>query len=268
MLPVLLFLAGCAGSDGGSRPAAVPELNGHAVGYLASGAAPNSLKLLPPPPAPGSTAFELDRDYSRRSFALRGTAAWDLAVSDANLSFPEAPQAFSCALNAPITEKDTPHLYAILLRVMTDTHNSSKLAKKHYRRARPFLENKETICTPALEAHLAKEGSYPSTHNAIGMVWALILTEVAPERTDVILERGRVFGTSRIVCNVHWHSDTQQGRFVAADVVARLHAEPGFRADLEAARAEVEALRARGLKPARDCAAEAAAIALQRSRLQ
>jgi acid phosphatase (class A) len=42
-----------------------------------------------------------------------------------------------------------------------------------------------------------------------------------------------------------------------------LHADPAFRADLEAAKAEVAAIRAKGLKPTRDCTAEAAALAQQ-----
>ena len=68
------------------------------------------------------------------------------------------------------------------------------------------------------------------------------------------------YGESRNVCNVHWHSDVVQGRTIGAGVVARMHAEPAFRADLEAARSELAAVRARNAKPSRDCAAEAAAL--------
>jgi hypothetical protein len=45
--------------------------------------------------------------------------------------------------------------------------------------------------------------------------------------------------------------------------VARLHADPTFRADLEAAKAELAAVRAESLKPTRDCNVEASAMALQ-----
>jgi acid phosphatase (class A) len=70
----------------------------------------------------------------------------------------------------------------------------------------------------------------------------------------------RAFGDSRRVCNVHWLSDVEEGRLIAPAVIARLHADPAFVADLEAARAEVGA--ARKTPPGRDCAAEAAALAL------
>jgi NAD(P)-dependent dehydrogenase (short-subunit alcohol dehydrogenase family) len=72
---------------------------------------------------------------------------------------------------------------------------------------------------------------------------------------------GRAFAQSPVVCNVHWLSDTEQGSIMGAAVVARLHAEPEFRADLDAARAEIAAARAAGEAPRRDCPAETAALA-------
>jgi acid phosphatase (class A) len=48
---------------------------------------------------------------------------------------------------------------------------------------------------------------------------------------------------------------------MGAAIVARLHADPTFRTDLEPAKAELAAVRAKGLKPQRDCTAEAAAMA-------
>ena len=99
----------------------------------------------------------------------------------------------------------------------------------------------------------------------MGWAWALTLSEIAPEQTDAILARGVTYGESRNVCNVHWYSDVAQGRVIGAGVVARLHAEPEFRADIEAAKSELAAVRAQGLKPTRDCAAEAAALSRQGS---
>ena len=168
-------------------------------------------------------------------------------------------------MNAPITEQDTPHLYTLLRRTLTDAGGSTREAKKHYQRLRPFLVNKQPFCTTGDIEGLKKSGSYPSGHNAAGTAWALILTEILPAQTDAILARGQAFGLSRIVCNVHWHSDTLQGRYMGAFTVARLHAEPAFRADLEAAKAELEAVRAKGLKPTRDCNAEKAGMDLQQT---
>jgi acid phosphatase (class A) len=257
-------LAACASDGGSGKPAPVAELRpGLLVGYLPTAALPNSLALLPPPPAAGSAALALDEEIARRSATLRDTPRWALAALDADLRFPQAAGTFSCALNAPITEEDAPHLVVLLRRTLTDAGLSTYSAKNHFNRDRPFELNKAPTCTPDDEAMLEKDGSYPSGHTAVGWAWALILSEISPERTDAILARGRAYGESRSVCNVHWHSDVVQGRLIGAGTVARLHAEPAFRADLDAAKAELASVRAKGLKPTRDCAAEASAMALE-----
>jgi len=262
VLACAALTTGCASSVRVSQPAAVPEIRpGILAGYLSPQAVPNSLALILPPPSAGSAAFALDEEVSRKNLALRGTPRWTLATEDANLVFPQAAGTFSCALNAPITEKDTPHLYLLLRRTLADAGLSTYAAKNHYHRSRPFAVNKEPTCTPNEEQSLMKDGSYPSGHTAIGWAWALILGEIAPEQIDAVLARGRAFGKSRVICNVHWHSDVLEGRLMGAGTVARLHADAAFLAALEAAKAELAAVRAKGLKPLRDCAAEAAALA-------
>jgi acid phosphatase (class A) len=254
------MMMGCAGFQGQS-PEPVPEIMpGILAGYLKPETLPNSLALLPPPPAEGSAARSLDEEVSRKSMALRGTPRWTVATRDAELRFPEAADTFSCALGIPITEQDTPHLYMLLRRTLADAGLSTYTAKKHYQRKRAFMANGQPICTPEEEEKLRKDGSYPSGHTALGWAWALILAEIAPDRTDAILARGRAFGESRIICNVHWHSDVVEGRFMGAAVVAILHANPRFCADLEMAKKEYEKARAQGLKPSRDCQAEAEAL--------
>jgi hypothetical protein len=116
-----------------------------------------------------------DAETYRVTRALRDTPRWALAPHDANLSFPEAADAFSCALVAD-----------------------------------------GGLATYAAQDH----------------------------------------------CGAHWQSDVTADRVVAAGVVARLHADATFRADLAAAKGELAAARRRGLRPTRDCGAEAAALAV------
>ncbi|MBW2297055.1 MAG: phosphatase PAP2 family protein, partial [Deltaproteobacteria bacterium] len=201
-----------------------------------------------------------DKEDNLKNLALNGTPRWTLAAKDAELKFPKAAETFSCALNAPITEQDTPYLYILLRRTLMDAGLSTYSAKQMYERPRPFIVNGEPICTPEKVEHLKESGSYPSGHTAIGWAWALILAEIAPEHVNEIITRGRVFGESRKICNVHWHSDIVAGRLVGASVVARLHADPTFIADLEAAKAELASVREKGLKPTHDCQVEVEAL--------
>jgi len=257
-LACIAITAGFANFEKQSKPSVVPD---RLPGYLASNTLPNSEALIPSPPTAGSSALALDYDISRNSLTLRDSPRWTLATEDADLMFPRAAGTFSCALNAPITEHDTPHLYILMRRTLTDVSLSTSKAKNKYMRTRPFVVNKERTCSPNDEQSLMKNGSYPSGHSAIGWAWALILTEISPEQADAILARGRAFGQSRVICNVHWQSDVIEGRFMGAATVARLHADPVFRDDLESAKTEFAAVRAKGLKPTRDCKAEASALA-------
>jgi acid phosphatase (class A) len=214
------------------------------------------MALVPAPPAMGSDAFALDEAVARAAATTRGSARWTLAIDDANLAFPRAAGVFECALDAPVSAQDTPRLYVLLRRALADAGLSTYAAKDHYRRARPFMVNQLPTCTLAEETMLREDGSYPSGHNAIGWAWALILAEIAPDRADLVLARGRAFGQSRVICNVHWQSDASEGRTMGAAAVARMHADRDFRADLIAARAELASVRARALRPTRGCRAE------------
>ena len=247
----------------GTIPEFHPELGlGALQGYLPVKDLPNILELIPPPPLAGSAAEANDEGIARSSFALRDTPRFALAASDFDLKIPHLVNDFSCALGAPITKEGTPYLYNLLARSFSDLAMSTYAAKNHYQRRRPFQQNNQPIAVPDARDFLTKDPSYPSGHTAVGWGFGLILAEIVPDRQDELLGRGRAFGESRVVCNHHWFSDVVWGRFMGAATVARLHADATFRADLEAAKAEVAAIRAKGLAPTGDCKAEAAALAL------
>lgn len=236
-----------------SRMSAMPR------GYLPQGAVPNSLLLNPAPPAPGSAAKARDEEAAKAAVALRGSPRWQQATIDAELFSPTSVGVFSCAAGIPIGPDTTPKLTALLRKMGPDVALAVYPTKKKYMRARPFMENGQPTCTPKDEQVLRNDGSYPSGHSALGFGWSLALAEVIPDRAGELVARGRAFGDSRRICNVHWLSDIEEGRLVATAVVARLNAEPAFRADVEAARAEVAALRGKTAAP--DCALENAALA-------
>ena len=108
---------------------------------------PNSLELLPAPPNPGSTAYALDVETAEATFPLRGTPRWELSARDANLNFPAAASIYSCALGVPISKEETPRLYTLLHRVLSDAGLATYSAKNHYQRPRPFTVNNQPMCT-------------------------------------------------------------------------------------------------------------------------
>ena len=267
-LALLALLSGCQTAPPTPLPPTSPEVvgelragSGYLKGYLDRKQLPNSLALLPKPPAEGSPQQLADLATHRATRALRDTPRWQLADSDANLKWPHAASTFACALDIPVSPEATPHLNMLLRRTLVDAGLATYAAKDSYQRTRPYVAEKETTCHAADEKSLAKDGSYPSGHAALGWAWALILAELAPERADALLQRGHAFGQSRVVCGYHWQSDVDNGRQVGAAAVARLHADPTFTAQAALAKAEIAAARAQGLKPTNHCAAEAQALA-------
>ena len=236
---------------------------GYLKGYLSRAELPDSLALVPPPPAEGSAALADDAAAFKALTALQAGPRGVQATKDANLKFPAAASHFACALGVRVSEQDTPNLTMLLRRTLTDAGLSTYKAKDTYQRTRPFVVFNAPSCTPADEPSLRKDGSYPSGHSALGWAWALVLTQVAPERADALLQRGRFFGQSRGICGVHWKSDILAGQRMGAATVARLQDNAIFQAQLAAAKGEVAKARAAGhAPPAADCGAEAAALAL------
>lgn len=245
-----------------AKPEPVAELmHGILQGYLSQEEYPDSLAMLPPPPAAGTAGQAADDAISQRLLALHDSPRFALATLDNDLAFPAAAGTFSCALGVPISEAETPYLYQLLRRSLTDAGLATYAAKNHYGRARPFTVNEGGNCAPEKDQELLSgDPSYPSGHTAIGWAWALILTSLSPDRADEILARGMAYGESRAFCNVHWPSDIAAGRLVGAAAVAVLNGNAAFQQDLAQARREVIAARAAGLEPVRDCSAESEAM--------
>jgi acid phosphatase (class A) len=263
-LAAAALLAGCQTTPTPPTSAeAVGEFragSGYLKGYLDRQQLPDSLALLPRPPAGGTPEAAADLAIHRATRPLRDTPRWALAAADDNLKWPKAAEVFSCALDLPISAEATPHLNMLLRRTLLDAGLSTYAAKDSYKRQRPFAALNEGTCAPASEATLRNDGSYPSGHAALGWAWALVLTQLAPDKADALLQRGHAFGQSRVVCGVHWQSDVDNGRVMGAAAVARLQSDPVFLAQAALAKGEISAARAKGVKSPLNCAGERAAL--------
>lgn len=234
-----------------------------APGYLKQSDLPNSLMLLGAPPERDSAALARDEEARKATIPLRNTARWKLAYTDADLAFPQAADNFSCAMGVKIDSQQTPRLYAMTQKMLSDFGLSTYGVKNKYNRVRPFVVHNEATCRADQEPILRTDGSYPSGHTAAGWGWALVFAQINPERSNALLKRGIEFGQSRVVCNAHWQSDVDAGRIMGAATVARLQTNPAFLADLKAAKAEVKAAKAKRVPSVSECAAEAAALSVR-----
>ena len=228
------------------------------TGYLGE-AGPDTYKILPPAPVPGTIRYQADRATYLATRSQKDGARWKLATADADEA--AIVKDMSCALGMEITPQAAPKLTKVLMTLRYDVRRAVNHPKDIYKRQRPYLIDDGDICVAKTDG-LAKSPDYPSGHTTWGWTVGLILAELAPDRATEILTRARSFGESRLVCGVHNMSAVESGRTNGSIVVAGLHGSPRFRADMDAARKEMAALRksAKAPDPAA-CAAEAELIA-------
>lgn len=207
--------------------------------FLQADEVANSLELLPAPPQPGSILWMNDEAQYQWGKLQRNTPRGDQAAADARVNGDGVPNAFSEAFGIRISKETTPEIYKLVLGMREDAGDlATRAAKNHYMRVRPFAFYHETTCNPEQQQELSTNGSYPSGHTAIGWATALILSEINVDRQNEILKRGYEMGQSRVICGYHFQSDVDAARLVSSAVVARLHANKNFMAQLEKAKAE------------------------------
>ena len=250
---VISLAAAAALAVGGT---ALAEQQAKPSGYLGE-AAPDSYKILPPAPTPGTIRYQADRSAFLATRSLKDSPRWSLATADADEA--AIVKDMSCAIGMELTPQTAPKLTKILMTARYDVRRAVNHPKDIYKRQRPYLIDEGDICVAKTDG-LAKSPDYPSGHTTWGWTVGLILAELVPERSTEILTRARSFGESRLICGVHNMSAVEAGRTNGSIVVAGLHGSAAFRADMDAARKEIAALRKSAKTP--DGAACAAAAVL------
>ena len=215
-----------------------PKGTPRALPYLATDAVDYRV-LLPSPPAIDTPRDAADRDAVELFQARADAARWRVATEDSAYLYAR----FAEALGYPLDRATLPLTVALLNRSLRDVSTPSFRAKEDFHRPRPFQRMRlSRVCgadtAPAPEENPTTGSSYPSGHAAYGWTVALVLARVAPERTSALMARASEYAESRVVCGVHFPTDIEAGRIIAAAVVDRLLASPQFQTDLAAARAE------------------------------
>jgi acid phosphatase (class A) len=242
LLAAVAFLAGTGAAT--AQMAEPPRAS--IKGYLPPESI-NEPRILPAPPQKGSPRAEADRAVFRETRALAGTPRYEAAIVDAKEGVENMLPRFSCALGAEATPAALPKLAMVLERATADVFEANNTGKAYFKRERPPASDPGAVCVALTAADMTRD--YPSGHATRGWLYALLLTELAPDRGDALLTRGRSFGESRVVCGVHNATAIEAGRVVGAVVVANLHGDAAFRADMDAARAEMASFRVSAKKP-------------------
>jgi acid phosphatase (class A) len=198
------------------------------------------LRLIPPPPARGSDAeraelAELHDIQAHRSPARLAQAQWDQDHQNWTLYVSTLGPAFDMN-RLPATAK-------VLKAVQQDNTAVVGFAKSTFHRMRPWAAD-PTLKGCKVSPKDDPYSSYPSGHSDVGYALGVTLAYLLPDKAQAILARASDYAYSRLVCGVHFRSDTTAGQALATALTLEMLHSPKMLADLDAARVE---LRAAGL---------------------
>lgn len=231
----LLFLVLTSGAQA-QRAVTVPiakSLRPPRTAYYINASILNVSDLLPDPPAVGSRAndaelSELHRIEQQRTPGQIAKAQADDAEEDMFV--------FKTVLGQGFTPQALPMTAALGAHVKNEQSVAGGELKRHFQRPRPYQTDStlHPVCTIKPTAD-----SYPSGHSLTGYLEALTLSELVPEKRSEILARADEYARNRVICGVHYPSDTEASRRVAYAIFGFMLATPRFQQDLAAAREEL-----------------------------
>jgi acid phosphatase (class A) len=225
------------------------------VGFLKPEQYLDSIKLVNIAPKDDSLFKQLDLSIAKNAQALAGEPRWQQAGIDAPYYFGDATiadvtcQHFACQIGVNITPDATPKLYRLLRKAEVDLSLIVDKAKQHFGQVRPFVKTDDhQTCAPWDNQALLGSPSYPSGHTAYGWMQGLLFSGIDPADQDKIMQRARQYGESRIICNVHWYSDVESGRYLASAIFETFFQSEKFVQAYEEAKAEFAEVKAKNLE--------------------
>lgn len=190
-------------------------------------------EFLPSPPIDGSAEQKAELVELHDIEAKRSDAEVKQAQFDAE---NETIFAFANVLGDRFNEAALPLTAAFGKRVVNDESVNVNPVKAFFHRIHPYTT--DTSLKPVCKTK-GKDDSYPSGHATVGYLLGLTLAEMVPEKRDEILARADGFARSRLICGVHYPSDIRASKPLSYAVHALMTANPQYRVELAAAKAEL-----------------------------
>jgi acid phosphatase (class A) len=192
--------------------------------------APDLEAVVGTPPDPKSEAARIDLAIVLWEQERRTPADVARAASEVSLGL----SAFADALPPGFEPARFPLTRALLELAQRDAKAVTDALKARFARPRPFTADARV--RPAIARE--ESPSFPSGHATRGVLFAMLLGELAPAHKAALLERGRLVGFDRVVGGVHFPSDVRSGQRLGAALAERLLATPAYEEALRSARAE------------------------------
>lgn len=187
--------------------------------------------ILARPPAPGS---ERDREEMNELLQIQAKRTDEQIKAAQQDDLEEDIFIFRNVVGPDFTAEKLPAMALLSKRLKNDSEMVDPPLKHLYLRPRPYVASAKlhSVCKPS------SEPSYPSGHAMLGYLFAYALAQIIPAKHEAILQRADEYAHNRLVCGVHYRSDTEASRFASAVLFGVMLDNSQFLHDLDAARSE------------------------------
>jgi len=177
-----------------------------------------------PPPAAGTAGQKQDEETLWSLQKSRSADDCKRAQSEVLVSLGN----FFGAPLGPLEEKSVAKLTAFFEQIRNDGDFFVQKLKKEFPRKRPFLYVK------GLEPCVPKEvtDAYPSGHAVLSRLYALVLSDMFPDKKAAIEARADQISNDRVLAGMHHPSDIASGRAIGEQIYAELKKNPKYQSDL------------------------------------
>lgn len=187
--------------------------------------------ILPPPPTPDSDTTKAEIAAFHSFEATRTPKQAQHAIADAE----QTVFRFLAGMNINLDPAKVPQTANFFERVGATASGIVSPAKKLWRRPRPPVV--DPTIRPLIK--LPKSAAYPSGHATLGMLYAITLAKMLPEKKDELFARALDYGYSRYVVGVHYLSDIEASKLAGAAIGNALLHNDAFLKAMEPVKAEL-----------------------------
>lgn len=205
-------------------------------------------RLLPPPPADGTPAQELDMASLKQLLKDRTTERFKQAQWDNDHEDGAEFDVFRPAIGPEFDPKKLPATAKLVAAVENEQKVAATEAKAYFNRVFAAVLDPSIVplnCDPADVQKAAaqpggrKRASYPSGHATMGYTFGAVLSALMPEKSQAILARAQDYAYSRMVCGDHYRADIEASHALGNAVGIALLKNTALQPLIEASKAEL-----------------------------
>ena len=142
-----------------------------------------------------------------------------------------------CGTSLPLINAQSPRAIDLLLKVGGDVKAIAEQGKEIWDRPRPARLDKRIEKL----VDMPPDSSYPGTNSTVIYTWAAVLSELVPEKKDVILAKADEIAQNRVLAGAQYPSDIAAAKTLGEAIAKKLLDQSSFQQEFQGVRQELAA---------------------------